>query len=629
MDANGDMGMVYSVSSATMYPSICFTGRRAGDALNTMTQPEGIIQTGTVAMTGATRWGDYATMNIDPTDNITFWTTHQYVGTYGGLWPWSTKIASFKWSNQPSVSTLAATGISLISATLNGTVNPNGLATNYHFEWGTTISYGNNTPVVSAGSGSASIPVNAVISGLTAGTTYHFRITATNSDGTSNGNDLTFQPGAAVVTTTPATTITQSSVTAGGNITIDGGSAVTSRGTCWDTSANPVVSGNHTTDGSGTGTFISNLTGLSANTTYHHRAYAINGTGTWYGADLLFTTLCEAYSLPFLEEFNSPAVPECWTQVDHQGNGLIWQFGVINGQSPNPNLNGNYAFLNSDEYGSGYTENADLISPTIDCSGFSSVNLQFNHYFKSYTGSSGTLSYSINNGLTWTTLATFTTTSGSNPSLFSQTVDELSGQGQVKIRWNYTGSYAYYWAVDDVQLTGVPSTLAITPDNQDVPDTAGSTTFTVTSNSNWTVMSNQSWCTSTPSGTGNGILTAVYTENLSTSPRVATLTVSVNGIAPVSVTVTQEGFVGIPGISTEDITLVPNPNNGVFTLKTGKGGGLPLHVTIFDNAGNSLLSRECKGSDAYAFDLASFAKGEYYLKIKSLNKALIRKVVIR
>jgi hypothetical protein len=543
MNVNGDIGLAYTVSNSTMYPSIYFTGRKSADALNTMTIPEGIIQTGAASITGATRWGDYAALNVDPSDNSTFWTTNEYVGTYGGTWPWATKIASFKWTNQPTVATLDATAISMTSATLNGTINPNGLATTYHFEWGTTVSYGNNTPTLSAGSGTVTLAESANISGLTAGTTYHFRIVGVNSDGTSNGNDFTFIPGAATVTTTAASAITMTTATAGGNVTADGGSAVTARGTCWGTAANPTISGSHTTDGAGLGTFSSSLTGLTANTTYHIRAYATNGTNTYYGSDLTFTTLCGTFTLPFSQSFATTSIPSCWSQVDHQGNGQIWQFGALTGYTPNPNLTGNYAYLNSDAYGAGNSQNADLVTPTLDLTGYSNVTLQFNHYFRFYAGSSATVAYSINNGSTWTTIQTWTA-STANPAAFSQVIAALAGQSQVKIRWNYTGSDGWYWAVDDVLITGTTGspTLTVAPSNQNVPATpAGSTTFAVTTTIAWTAVSNQTWCTVTPSGTGNGTIVANYTVNALTTSRVANITVTISGAPAVIVTVTQAG----------------------------------------------------------------------------------------
>jgi hypothetical protein len=94
------------------------------------------------------------------------------------------------------------------------------------------------------------------------------------------------------VTTTAITSITFSGATGGGNVTSAGYPAsVTARGVCWNTSANPTIANNHTSNGTGTGSFSSAITGLLDNTTYHVRAYATNNTGTAYGADIPFITL--------------------------------------------------------------------------------------------------------------------------------------------------------------------------------------------------------------------------------------------------------------------------------------------------------------------------------------------------
>ena len=93
------------------------------------------------------------------------------------------------------------------------------------------------------------------------------------------------------VTTTVVSNITDTTATSGGNVTSDGGAPVTARGVCWNTSSNPTTADNHTTDGSGTGTFVSYLTGLTPNTLYYVRAYATNSVGTAYGNELSFTTL--------------------------------------------------------------------------------------------------------------------------------------------------------------------------------------------------------------------------------------------------------------------------------------------------------------------------------------------------
>lgn len=95
-------------------------------------------------------------------------------------------------ASAPSATTTPATGISSSGATLNGIVNPNGASTTYHFEWGTSVSYGHSTSSTSAGSGTDPIAENSAISGLSSGTTYHYRIVANNSNGTGTGSDIVF-----------------------------------------------------------------------------------------------------------------------------------------------------------------------------------------------------------------------------------------------------------------------------------------------------------------------------------------------------------------------------------------------------------------------------------------------------
>jgi uncharacterized protein (TIGR02145 family) len=94
----------------------------------------------------------------------------------------------------------------------------------------------------------------------------------------------------ATITTTTVTNITGTTAVSGGNITNNGGTAVTQRGIVWSTSPSPTTANNSTNDGSGTGNFTSNLTGLTANTTYYVRAYAVNSAGTAYGNQISFTT---------------------------------------------------------------------------------------------------------------------------------------------------------------------------------------------------------------------------------------------------------------------------------------------------------------------------------------------------
>ena len=208
------------------------------------------------------------------------------------------------------------------------------------------------------------------------------------------------------------------------------------------------------------------------------------GSDTVVKTDYINVAGCNYNSLPYFEGFDGTAMPACWSQIDHQGNGQIWKFGVITGQNPNPALTGNYAYLNSNEYGYGNSQNADLISPALNLSSYTGITLQFSHYFKSHSGSSGTLSYSIDNGSTWTQIAQFTATSVSNPVIFSQTIAALAGQSQVKFKWNYFGANASYWGVDDIHVAGTcissPAVGVSVAESQNPACVGAAVTFTAT-----------------------------------------------------------------------------------------------------------------------------------------------------
>ncbi len=134
---------------------------------------------------------------------------------------------------------------------------------------------------------------NVTIKDLDFATTYYVRAYGTGPGGTVYGSEHSFTtlPVLATVTTVAATEIEGTTATTGGNVTADGGSAITARGVVYGTSPNPTISGNKTTDGASTGEFVSHLTGLRGLTKYYVRAYATNSAGTAYGNEISFTTL--------------------------------------------------------------------------------------------------------------------------------------------------------------------------------------------------------------------------------------------------------------------------------------------------------------------------------------------------
>ena len=205
------------------------------------------------------------------------------------------EVVSFTFDlHVPTVTTYAVGNISQTTGMSGGIVTSNGgaIVTERGICWST-----NHNPTINdnhANNGSGNGDYIITMTNLVPGTTYYVRAYAINSVGIAYGNEVSFTTSqnntAPTVTTNQVTDITQTTAVSGGNVTSDGGAAVTSRGICWSTSHNPTTSGNHTTNGTGTGSFIADITGLTANTTYYVRAYATNSVGTSYGSEVSFTT---------------------------------------------------------------------------------------------------------------------------------------------------------------------------------------------------------------------------------------------------------------------------------------------------------------------------------------------------
>ncbi len=196
----------------------------------------------------------------------------------------------------PTLTTGAISSIAATTAQCGGiiTADNNGAITARGLVWSTstapTISLSTKT---ADGIGTGTF--TSSITGLTPNTKYYVRAYATNSGGTAYGDEKSFSTlaniGLPILSTAAISSIAASTAQSGGNITSDGNGAITARGLVWSTSTAPTISlSTKSTDGTGTGAFTSNLTGLAANTKYYVRAYATNSAGTAYGSEISFTT---------------------------------------------------------------------------------------------------------------------------------------------------------------------------------------------------------------------------------------------------------------------------------------------------------------------------------------------------
>jgi uncharacterized repeat protein (TIGR03803 family) len=182
--------------------------------------------------------------------------------------------------------------VSTNSATLNGTVNPDGHRTTAWFQWGTTTQYGNLTAATGMGSGTNALPLSAPLAGLTPKVTYHFRVAATNDYGLVYGSDQSFTTlGLPEVSTLPATDVSTDSTTL--NATVNPNGWPTTAWFQWGGTTNYGNLSSVTDLGSGTTALplSAPLAGLTRGVTYHFRVAATNDYGLVCGSDQSFTTL--------------------------------------------------------------------------------------------------------------------------------------------------------------------------------------------------------------------------------------------------------------------------------------------------------------------------------------------------
>ncbi len=303
----------------------------------------------------------------------------------------------------PVLTTAAATSLTPNSVTIGGTITTDGgsTVTARGVCWSTTQNPTTANSKTTDGTGPGTFVSS--ITGLTLGTTYYITAYATNSIGTAYGTQVTITTTALAptLTTTAISAITTTTATSGGNISSDGGSAVTTRGICWATTQNPTVANSITTDGTGSGIFTSNLTGLTPGTTYYVKAYATNSIGTTYGNQVNVTTTAIT---PVLTTTATSAVASTTAtsggNITTDGGSAVTARGVCWAVTQNPTIANSKT---SDGTGSGsFTSNLTGLLPST------------NYYVKAYATNSIGTNYGDQVTVTTSALAPVLTTTAAS-----------------------------------------------------------------------------------------------------------------------------------------------------------------------------------------------------------------------
>lgn len=241
----------------------------------------------------------------------------------------------------PTLTTVTVTNITSTSFICGGEIKSDGgaMLTALGVCWST-----NPNPTISDSKTADGIVSGVFASSVTAlnpGTTYYIRAYATNSAGTSYGNQVTTTTTAVLpsITTAALSAITSTTATGGGNIANNGGSAITVRGICWSTNQNPTTADNKTTDGTGTGSFNSLMTGLKPGSMYYVRSYATNSVGTVYGDQVTAETIPILPTITTAEvSFVSTKSAQSGGDITSDGGGAITAKGVCWSINQNPTI---------------------------------------------------------------------------------------------------------------------------------------------------------------------------------------------------------------------------------------------------------------------------------------------------
>ncbi len=586
LNGANEIGLGYSISSNTVFPGIRYTGQTAEEYANAsgiMDAAEGIIWEGTASQTGANRWGDYSQLSVDPVDDETFWYTNQYVS--GGQ---RTRIASFSIGPLgPTVAFSANNTLPCVSQTVNLLDNSTGAPTSWNWSiTPNTVTYVDGT---SASSQHPKVQFNALGS-------YSVSLTATNSGGSNSltkENFIVVNEANANFTATPLTIVVNNPVIFSDASTCD----VNSWEWNFGEGAEPATAsgpGPHSVVYTTTGgkTVVLSVNGGASIMTRQDYITVIpdefnmtSGTiytcnGTFYDAGgpsqnysnnsnqtLVFVSTIPGNQIRIdFTEFELESSANCGNDFLSVHNGMTpfapqlgkWCGTDSPGTLVSDNASGALTFVfrsNSTGTFPGWNAIISCFSPVASPMNFTAaaqsdteVSLQWQKNAEDddvlIVWSDGAIGYPSGG----TSYEAGTELPGGGTVLYAGPQSSFNHTGLITgttyyyKAFSYTSSFDYSEGVEASATTiTAPPALAVEPRYLEVESEAGTAAFTVSSNSIWNVASAAGWFTVSPSGGGNGVIEVVYEANPVAVIRSEEIIVSVEGLDPVVVTLTQAG----------------------------------------------------------------------------------------
>jgi len=368
-------------------------------------------------------------------------------------------------------------------------------------------------------------------------------------------------------------------------------------------------------------------TQLDPNVVYYYSLWSLkNNSYSYRFRRSQDTTFCGASQfLPYSQGFSTgPFRPFCWSESNPASP---WQFVFGDNDTHPPAAHSgvwNALYLP----GSGTGQVDKLITGAFDLSSYSMVQLSFWHTQEKRGNNQDELRiyYRTGPSAAWILIQTY------NQSIQPWTKDSIqlpSLSSWYQLAFEATNHFGYGVCLDDIEISDIaPPYLTVTPSNRNVLHLEGNTTFLVNTNKYWTAASDAGWCRNDYTGKGSDTLHVHFMSNPLSTSRTAHISVAVEGLAPVTVTVTQEGTTGAGTINNENgLTLWPNPLKDETRLFI-KGNDLrDPEISLEGIDGRTVLRKKILGLNEFNLDIRSVSPGCYFLVIRSGGRVYAKPMI--